>query len=131
MYALEAKDVVGTWRLVSSTRKVVATGEVYNTYGTHSSGWITYGRDSRMMVLTPAQRADLFGMMLSYAGTYSIEGSTITHTIDTSWNEVWTGTKTVRDVAIRGDTLVYTTKPAPASSDGKMSVVTLVWQKLR
>ena len=144
--ALGPDDVVGTWTLVSSTRKVVATGEASSTYGEHPTGTIMYGRDGRMIVLivhdrrpkpeslaktTDADRIALFKSMLAYSGTYAISGDTITHSIDASWNEVWTGTKTVRDVKRDGDRLIYTTRPAPASTDGKISVVTLVWQKVR
>ncbi len=144
--ALERDDVVGTWTLVSSTRKVVATGEESSTYGEHPTGTIVYGRDGRMIVLivhdkrpkpesigktTDADRIALFKTMVAYSGTFSISGDTITHTIDASWNEVWTGTKTVRDVKRDGDQLIYTTKPAPASTDGKISIVTLIWQKVR
>lgn len=144
--AVEPEDIIGTWKLISSTRRVIATGQENDTYGPHPSGWISYGRDGRMMVLivndhrpkpdsvanmTDAERAQLFKTMLAYSGTYVLTGSSITHTIDTSWNEVWTGTKMVRDVERRGDRLIYTTKPAPASMDGKVSVVTLVWEKVR
>ena len=145
-HALEAADVVGTWTLVSSIRKVVATGEESSTYGEHPTGTIMYGSDGRMIVLiihdkrpkpesiaktTDADRIALFKSMLAYSGTYSISGNTITHSIDASWNEVWTGTKTVRDVKRESDRLTYTTKPAPASTDGKISIVTLIWRKVR
>jgi hypothetical protein len=30
-----------------------------------------------------------------------------------------------------GDRLIYTTKPQPFSADGKLSVITLVWEKLK
>lgn len=130
---------------MSSTRKVVAIGEESSTYGEHPTGTIMYGRDGRMIVLivqdkrprppsiaqtTNEDRIALFKSMLAYSGTYSISGDMITHSIDASRNEVWTGTKTVRDVKRDGDRLIYTTEPAPASTDGKISVVTLIWQKV-
>ncbi|MCX8254038.1 hypothetical protein RHAL1_03933 [Beijerinckiaceae bacterium RH AL1] len=143
--ALGPDDVVGTWTLVSAVRKVVATGAESGLYGDHPNGTIMYGRDGRMIVLivqdkrpkpagvatmTDADRVALFKSMLAYSGTYAIEGDTITHSISASWNEVWTGTKVARDVKRDGDRLIYTTKPAPASTDGQVSVVTLVWQKV-
>ena len=147
-FLFEPDDVVGTWTLVSSTRKVVATGQVNDTYGPRPTGWITYGRDGRMMVLivndeqqrprpasiatmTDAQRAGLFKTMLAYSGIYTLSGNTITHNINASWNQVWTGTKTVRNVELKDGRLIYTAKPAPASMDGQVSVVTLIWQKVR
>ena len=139
-------DVVGTYRLVSSQRVIVATGETEDSYGSNPNGFITYGSDGRMMVLivrtdrikpeslermSDQQRADLFRSMLAYAGRYEIHGDTIEHHIDASWNELWTGTTVVRDVKKEGDRLIYTTKPAPFSRDGKVSVTKLVWEKLK
>ena len=47
------------------------------------------------------------------------------------WNEVWTGTTVTRDVKVEGDRLIYTTRPAPFGGDGKMSVITVVWDKIK
>jgi hypothetical protein len=141
--AQEALD--GTYRLVSSTRKIVDTGEVEDTFGKNPSGFITYGKDGRMMViivrgdrtkptdvnLTDQQRADLHRSMTAYAGTYTFDGKTVTHNIDISWNEAWTGTSVIRDVQRDGDRLIYTTRPAPSPVDGKLSVVTLIWEKVK
>ncbi len=46
-------------------------------------------------------------------------------------NEVWTGTTQIRDVKKEGDQLIYTTRPAPITGDGKMSFGTLVWEKVK
>ena len=137
----------GTYTLISSTRKILDTGEeVKDTYGKHPSGSVMYGKDGRFLVLvfyderpkpesidktTDQQRADLFRSMLAYGGTYKFDGKSIKHEIDMSWNEVWTGTTVIRDVTRDGDKLIYTTRPAPFSGDGKMSVVTVVWEKVK
>jgi hypothetical protein len=140
------EEVHGTWTLVSSTRKVLDTGQEFDTYGKHPKGFITYGQDGRMMAMivydgrpkpesiekmTDQQRSELLRSMLAYGGTYKFDGKSITHNIDISWNEVWTGTSQVRDIRKDGDRLIYTTRPAPFSGDGKMSVVTLVWEKVK
>jgi hypothetical protein len=80
--------------------------------------------------MTDAQRADLFRSMLAYGGTFTFDGAKVEHHIDISWNEVWTGTTVIRNVTKEGDKLIYTTLPAPFSSDGKMSVVTVVFEKV-
>jgi hypothetical protein len=144
--ALDKEDFYGTFKLVSNTRKMLDTGEVLNTYGQQPSGYITYGKDGRMLVLivsddrpkpasvasiTNEQREGLFRSMLAYGGTYSFDGKRIEHQIDISWNEAWTGTTQVRDVMKDGDRLIYTTKPGPNSTDGRMSVTTLIWEKLK
>ena len=53
------------------------------------------------------------------------------HHIDISWNELWTGTTQFRDVKKDGNRLIYTTHPAPNARDGKMSITTLVWEKVK
>jgi hypothetical protein len=139
-------DIVGTYRLISSKRVILETGKTEDAFGENPSGFITYGRDGRMMTIitfgnrpkpesvdkmTDQQRAELFRTMAAYGGTYTFHGDHIEHHIDISWNEVWTGTTVIRDIKNEGERLVYTTKPAPFSIDGKMSVNTLVWEKVR
>jgi len=140
------EDLAGTYRLVSSTRKILDTGEVLDTYGKHPTGYIMYGKDGRMLALivrddrpkpasiekaTPEQQAALFRSMIAYGGTYKFDGKSIEHHIDISWNELWTGTTVIRDIRKEGDKLIYTTRPAPFSGDGKMSVTTLIWEKVK
>ena len=41
----------GTYRLVSSTRKLLESGQVVDTFGKHPTGYINYGKDGRFLVL--------------------------------------------------------------------------------
>lgn len=140
------EDLLGTFKLVSSTRQILDTGEVVDTYGANPNGYITYGSDGRMLAvivrsdrtkpasldaLTDKARADLFNSMLAYGGTYKFYGDRVEHHIDISSNEVWTGTTVVRNVRKEGDKLIYTTVPAPFSGDGKMSVGVLTWERVK
>ena len=139
-------SLVGSYKLIGSTRKVVDTGEVFDI-GKQPSGYIIYTPDNRMLVLivsdkndrpapesfvglTDEQSASLFRTMTSYGGTYEFDGHTVKHHVDISWNQVWTGTTQIRDVQKDGDKLIYTTPPFPYRTDGKMNVVTVVWQKI-
>lgn len=139
-------ELSGTYSLVSSTRTILDTGKVNDTYGKHPKGFIMYGKDGRFLVqiayderpkpesldkTTDQQRVDLYRTFQAYGGTYKFDGNTIQHQIDISLNAVWTGTTVIRDIKIDGEKLVYTTRPAPASGDGKMSVITLVWEKVK
>lgn len=136
-------SIPGTYRLVSEQRTVVDTNEVIP--GTGARGYITYGEDGRVIVLivrqprpkpespdkiTDQQRIELFRTITAYAGTYKFDGTTIEHSIEISMNEVWSGTKQVRFVKRDGDRLIYSTPPFPFHTDGKMSVNTLVWEKV-
>jgi Lipocalin-like domain len=137
-------DLVGTYKLVSEHRKIVDTGEIVSV--PNAPGYISYGKDGRMLVLivrrprpqpesvdkiTDQQRVELFRTMTAYGGTYRFDGNKVEHHIDISWNEAWTGTTVVRDFTKEGDKLVYTTRPALSPVDGKMSVVTVVWEKVK
>ncbi len=140
-----ADSLVGTWRLVSYTRTLLDTGETSDIFGKSPSGYITYGADGHMQVilvkegrpkpsdlqtLNDAERATLFKSMAAYAGTYSFDGKTVTHHVEVSWNENWTGTDQRRDVQVEGNRVTLTTHPAPNSSDGKMGVSRLVWERV-
>jgi len=137
-------ELYGTYKLISRTRTILDTGQIITLDQEH--GFISYGQDGRMMVLsvrgnrpkpesvakmTDQQRVALHRSMTAYGGTYKFDGKTIEHHIDISWNEVWTGTKQVREVKREGDRLTYTTRPAQNPDDGKVSVTTLVWEKLK
>jgi len=139
-------DIVGTYRLISANRVILETGDSEDSYGKNPIGFMTYDRNGRMMgmivfsdrpkaesldKMTDQQRADLFRTMIAYGGTYTFRGNSIEHHIDISWNELWTGTTVIRDIKKEGDRLVYTTKPAPFPRDGKLSINTLVWEKVK
>jgi hypothetical protein len=139
-------DVVGTWKLVSAFKKDVETGEVSDAYGgPHPIGFLSYGRDHRMMAMaayenrikparvdqtTPEQRDQLFQTYFAYAGTYSISGSSVQHHIEASWNETWTGTTVTRDIKFEDGRLILTTRPQ-LRPNGRMVVVTLTWEKIK
>lgn len=137
-------DLPGTYRLVAEQRTIVDSGEIVPVK--NPQGYITYGNDGRMMVIivrqprpkpesienmTDQQRADLLRTMTAYAGTYKFDGSKIEHHIDISMNEIWTGTTQVREIRRDGERLVYTTPPFRFHTDGKLSVNTLVWERIK
>jgi calcineurin-like phosphoesterase family protein len=91
------------------------------------------GKISRsLMVVTtsPACRA-LFRSMAAYAGTFTIKGNQVIHRPDASWNETWTGTDQIREYKFDGERLMLATAPSPDPFTGKMSVRTLVWEKIK
>jgi Lipocalin-like domain len=137
-------ELAGTYQLVSSSTRHLDTGEAVPD--DNAKGFIMYGADGRMLVLitygdrpkaessaklTDEQRAGLFRTMLAYGGRYEFDGKTVKHHVDICADEVRCGTTVIRDVAVEGDRLTYTTTPQPGPIDGRMIVITLVWQKLR
>jgi hypothetical protein len=142
--AQSASLVIGTWKLQSYVREVAATGERYNQFGENPEGYLGYAPDGRMyaifarrdrvtpadVVATEEEGAELFGSMVAYAGTYTLGEGRVTHHIDISWNESWTGTDQVRHFELHGDTLTITTAPYKSYSDGKEGRSILVWKKV-
>jgi hypothetical protein len=135
----------GTWRLLSVVKTDLATGETSDLWGDSPVGYINYGPDGRMIVInarsdrakpagstpTPEEAQALFNSVLAYAGTYTIDGNEITHHVDISWNESWTGTRQVRTFRLEGDRVMLSTKPSPDPVDGTMSVRIMTWEKLK
>ena len=135
---------VGTWTLRSTERKTLDTGETMPLWGAHPSGTLIYTAEGRMSALvlaenrkaptsampTEAEALSLFKSMVAYAGRYTIEPTRVIHHVEQSWNQAWTGTDVVRLYKFDGNRLTLTTAPAPNPRDGKMSVSTLVWERL-
>jgi hypothetical protein len=140
-------EFYGTYQLVNASVKYLDTGEIVpDVNGKHPKGFAMYGKDGRFMVMitddgrpkpestakmTDEQRINLFRTMLAYGGTYTLDGNRIDHHVDICWDEVRCGTTVTRDISKDGDKLIYTTHPAPFSANGRMSVVTVVWQKMK
>src|SRR4051812_45956916 len=97
--------LIGTWTLVSAVREEIPSGAKSDTFGANPHGFITYGPDGRMMAIitrrdraapatgrpTSAEAETLFRSMLSYAGSYTFDSGAVTHDVDISWNESFTG----------------------------------------
>src|SRR3954451_24353755 len=124
-HSADINAVLGTWRLQSYIREVLETGERYNQFGEDPDGYIGYSPDGRMYAIftrkdriTPAdtvpteeEGVELLGTMVAYAGTFTLEAEKVTHHIDISWNQDWTGTDQVRFYNLDGDMLSITTAP--------------------
>ena len=140
-----ANPLLGTWKLKSYMREVAATGERYNERGEHPSGYLSYSADGRMyaiitwdnritphdVVPTDQERIKLFGSMISYAGTYTLDAEKVVHHVDISWNQNWTGTDQVRFYKLEGNTLTITSALAKNFTDGREGRSILVWERLK
>jgi len=134
--------LLGTWRLVSVLREDLQTGVKADFFGPDPIGYITYSADHRMMVVivrsdrqkpagaraTAAEADALWKSLVSYAGTFSINGNEITHHVEVSWNESWTGTHQTRRFRLADGRLTLETPPSPDPVDGVMSVRSMVWE---
>jgi lipocalin-like protein len=136
--------LLGTWKLLSYTRVDGETGKQSHPLGPHPLGYLTYSPDGRMMGMMfgdnrPAPSGSVpldgeaiapFRTMVAYAGTYVVDGIRVTHSIDASWNEAWTGTEQIRFYELDGTVLTLTTAPARSPLGAPVGVATLVWQRV-
>jgi Lipocalin-like domain len=142
---IRSEELYGTWRLVSFTQKILATGETVDVFGKAPQGVIHYGRDGRMIVLmvkdarpkpsdlskmSDQERIELFKTLVAYAGTYTVESKTVRHHLDISWNQIFTGTDQVRNIEFDGCKFIMSTNPQPRSQDGEMATSVLTWERL-
>jgi hypothetical protein len=126
-------SIVGTWKFQSFFREVITTGERQNEFGEKPSGYISYQPDGRMFAMlvgdnrikpagvipTDEEKLKLFGTLIAHSGTYIIDGDKITHRIDVSWNQKWTGTDEVRFYKVEDKTLTITTAINKNPGDGR------------
>jgi hypothetical protein len=68
--------------------------------------------------------------MLSYAGAYTVEGDVITHHVDISWNESFTGSEQKRYFKLDGNRLILFTPQSADPIEGKLSVRRMTWAKV-
>jgi hypothetical protein len=146
VWAAGEEDLYGTWRLVSYTQEILATGEKIDIFGKAPHGFLSYSRDGRMSVIlvkagrikptdltkvTDEERVELFKTVLAYGGTFKFDGKTVTHYVDISWNENWTGSAQVRNVRLEGGKLYISTNPQPSPVDGRPGIGVLTWEKVK
>jgi len=135
--------IVGTWRMLAWKRKVVESGEVSDVLGPDPFGYINYAPDGRMMVFvlrsgrsrpsvsppSSAEKIALFDSMFAYVGTYEVESDRVVHTLDGSWNELWTGTRQTRLLSFENEHLVYRTPETVDPMDGKACTYEVTFER--
>jgi hypothetical protein len=143
--AQAADAIVGSWRLLSWVEVETESKAVHAAFGDDPTGVITYTPDGHMSIFiadpkrkaptapkaTDAEATNLYRTMVANAGTYSVDGDTVTHKIEVSWNQLWSGTSQKRHIEIKDDHLTIKTPPILSPSSGKESVHTLVWERIK
>ena len=135
--------LLGTWKLRSFVH-VRDGGERSDRYGEHPHGYISYAADGRMSAIgtadgrkapasappSDAEQVYLQQTMFAYAGTYAVDGNTVTHRVDISWNQSFTGTEQVRLYELAGDLLTITSANRFADADGHEGHLVAVWERV-
>ena len=125
-------SLIGTWRMTSWTRKVLATGEVTDAMGADPIGYIAYHSDGRMMAFVArrdrpkpenqapneAEKAELFDTVLAYCASYTVHDDRVVHHVEAAWNPAWQ-MDLVRPYALDGDRLVIGGAPGRDTITGE------------
>jgi hypothetical protein len=80
-------------------------------------------------VPTDDEKAKLFATLIAYSGTYVLEGDKVTHKIDVSWNQSWTGGDQIRFYKVEGNMLTITTAINKSPRDGLEGRAVVVFAK--
>ena len=137
--------LLGTWKMVSWQREVLATGERTDALGPEPVGYFSYGADGRCSILvvrrdrpipttlppTEEERVHLYDSMLAYAGTYTVDEEKVVHHVDASWNQTWTGTDQVRFYQLEGDKLTFRSAPAKDAYTGEPGFYLVQFERVR
>ncbi|OWU84642.1 hypothetical protein ATO6_13385 [Oceanicola sp. 22II-s10i] len=120
----DVSALLGSWRMSSWTREVVATGAVSDASGPDPLGYIAYHADGRMMATvfhrtrlpgdgrlwSTEEKAELFDTMLAYVASWALEGDRVVHHVEGAWNPNWQ-TDLSRPFTLDGDRLVISGAP--------------------
>lgn len=121
--AQPAKDLVGTWALVSSV--VSEGGSTVDTFGPNPSGMVMFGGDghyaliflrrdlpkvasSNRLSATPDEALAIAHGVIATFGTYTVEDKAIVLRIQSATFPNWNGAEQRRPFSLSGDELTYT-----------------------
>jgi hypothetical protein len=144
--------LVGTWKLVSATA-IHPDGTIdFEVYGADPRGYITYTADGHMMVIfsrsdrLPLSRdiqsplsqemsavpmeelAQAFTGFSAYAGTYTLNGNTVSHHLEIASIPNRVGITLVRTLAINDNRIKLRTPET--ITNGVAAVFELIWERV-
>jgi hypothetical protein len=138
-----AKQVVGTWKLLSIVTSI-AGGDKVEPFGPNPKGrlvltgeghWsIIITRANRSPAKTSDEKAALLDSMLAYSGKYTTDGDKITTRVDMTWNEVFSGAlqNQTRFFSVEGNKLTIRTGLIPSAViPGHRADSVLTWERER
>jgi hypothetical protein len=144
--------LLGTWKLISAIA-TLADGTVEpDVYGSNPTGYLTHTSEGQMMVILSRsdrlpfseeirsplsedmysvpikERAQAFATFSAYAGTYRLNGNTVTHHLEVASIPNRVGTDLVRTFTLDGNRV--TLKTLPTMSNGVLKVFELIWERV-
>jgi hypothetical protein len=121
--------LAGVWRLKTFVSEDVQSRERKTVFGRRPNGCLVLTPSGRLFaILTARKRAATAPLtddriaahdsIIAYSGTYHVEGTIFTTTVDVAWDEDLVGTNQVRHYRIEGTTLYIETPPGPSVDHG-------------
>jgi 3-hydroxybutyryl-CoA dehydrogenase len=137
--------LVGTWKLVSFTAKIVGGDRVLYPMGEDAQGQLMYGADGAMSVYltrpnrvvfasadplaaSESERAAGFSEFFSYFGKFRYGQGIVYHDVQFCSFPNWEGSTVVRSVSIGPDGTLTLATP-PFALNGSLSVQELTWKR--
>ncbi len=136
--SLGQQSLVGTYKVISTDVEV--GGSVTQPLGKTPHGYLVltptravffFTAENRKFGTSVDEKAALFDTLVGWSGVYRVEGGKIVFAVDASWVENWNGKDQVRNWALSGNRLTFTSNPIPFARDpSKTSVVRWVVEKV-
>src|SRR5262245_23059897 len=124
--------IIGTWTLMSTKGEDDAGKALPPPYGPAPAGLVVFHENGRMMCVLCDGRAELPAgeprQYISYAGTYTFDGTTLTTRVDASSEASRVGGDQVRAVRFERGRLVL--RPPRRLYAGVMQHQELVWARI-
>jgi len=132
-----AINPTGVWKVASYTATDPKSGATTQPFGPDPQGLAIYTAKGHMSVLVASrhrvsatasgdrrneERAQLLDSMYAYAGTYTVNGATVTIHIESAWQPSWVGTDRTRTLKMDQHSLTVTTAPMVSPVDGRTYV---------
>ena len=136
--SLGQQSLVGTYKVISTDVEV--GGSATQPLGKTPHGYLVltltravffFTAENRKFGTSVDEKAALFDTLVGWSGVYRVEGGKIVFAVDASWVENWNGKDQVRNWALSGNRLTFTSDPIPFARDpSKTSVVRWVVEKV-
>jgi len=136
--SLGQQSLVGTYKVISTDVEV--GGSATQPLGKTPHGYLVltpthavffFTAENRKFGTSVDEKAALFDTLVGWSGVYRVEGGKIVFAVDASWVENWNGKNQVRNWALSGNRLTFTSDPIPFARDpSKTSVVRWVVEKV-
>ena len=133
------QSLVGTYKLVS-LEFVVDGQPTPGTIGPNPDGYLVVTPKLYLGVVTGKNRkfgtsveekAALWDTLNFWGGPYQVDGNKVTVSVETSWNQSWTGKPQVRTFKFEGKRLLLIAPPQPFPRDPSKTVVaTTVYERI-